>query len=281
MRAVRSVLGQTYPEIEVLVVDDSPADFPERDAVAEMVKASGLSSGRPLRYVPHETCRGACTARNTGIKESRGSIIGFLDDDDEWLPEKVEKMLPLFSDPEVALVYCHNIRVFDDTGKEEEIHRDFCGEKPYKELLKRNFIGSTSFPLLRKEALEKIGGFDEEMQSAQDADVWIRLLKEYKAALADVTAVRYHVHQGTQISTDAVKKIAGLERIYLKYKETIDADPEIYWIRAMKLIPFYLKAGQKKQAFRSWFSAVKACPHHIRANYRHLKKILSASQESE
>lgn len=274
MRAVESVIRQTYADIEILLIDDSPEDFPFREEVRRRAEELSVSSGKMIRYIPHEKCMGACAARNTGTENSHGEIIGFLDDDDEWLPEKVEKMVPLFSDPEVGLVYCHNIRIFDDTGKEEVIHRRDHGPYPYKEIVRGNYIGSTSFPLLRKKALQEIGGFDLEMQSAQDGDVWARLSLKYKVVLCDVVGVRYHVHSGVQISSDPKKKIAGLERFNEKNRECMEEYRDIYWIRYMKLIPFYLQDGQKNKALQAWKKAAKRCPEKIRGNLGYLKKIL-------
>ena len=75
-----SLLGQTYENIEVFVVDDSPNDFSLRKAVKEMVESYGSDT---VKYIAHGECRGACAARNTGLMEAKGAYIAFLDDDDE------------------------------------------------------------------------------------------------------------------------------------------------------------------------------------------------------
>ena len=76
-----------------------------------------------------------------------------------------------------------------------------------------NFIGSTSFPLIRKSCLEEIGGFDVLMQSAQDYDVWLRLSDKYSIDYFDEELGIYHVHGEKQITKNPDKKIAGLERL--------------------------------------------------------------------
>ena len=110
-RALRSVIAQTCQEWECVVVDDSPAEYELRDEVRKMVEGYAAQDGR-IRYVPHDKNYGAQRARNTalGIAVDGGyEFIAYLDDDDEWLPEKLEKQLARFSEcgEDTALVYCH------------------------------------------------------------------------------------------------------------------------------------------------------------------------------
>jgi glycosyltransferase involved in cell wall biosynthesis len=86
-RAVASVLNQTFRDVEIVIVDDASAD----DA-AEVVARQDPR----IRYVRHGSPKGACGARNTGIRLARGEFVGFLDDDDEWLPEKLQRQVRVF-----------------------------------------------------------------------------------------------------------------------------------------------------------------------------------------
>ena len=99
--AVKSVLSQTYQNIELIVVDDSSPSFAQRAEVERSVR----SASDDILYLKHEVCQGACAARNTGLSHARGYYIGFLDDDDEWLSTKIEEQLKGFSDDNIALVY--------------------------------------------------------------------------------------------------------------------------------------------------------------------------------
>ena len=97
-RAVKSVANQTYPHIEIIVVDDSSSKAPGRKEIEQY-----LTSKYDLRYIRHPKTLGACAARNTGLSVSKGSYIAYLDDDDEWLPTKIERQLTGFTDKSIAL----------------------------------------------------------------------------------------------------------------------------------------------------------------------------------
>ena len=93
-RALESVLSQTYRPLEIIVVDDSPCDYELRSQVRETVE----SFNEEICYIQHEKNCGACVARNTGLKRAHGKYIAFLDDDDEWVSDKIEKQIAAFND---------------------------------------------------------------------------------------------------------------------------------------------------------------------------------------
>ena len=104
-RAIRSVLDQTYQDWELIVVDDASTDD-----IPGIVK--GFTDGR-VKYIRHDENKGAAAARNTGIQAARGAYIAFLDSDDEWLPEKLERQVQAFesSDAQVGVIYTGTIAV--------------------------------------------------------------------------------------------------------------------------------------------------------------------------
>ena len=210
-RALKSVIAQTYHVEDVIIVDDSPSDFEQRTAVKSMAEKY-----KNVRYIAHDKCQGACAARNTGISASRGEFVAFLDDDDEWKPEKIEKQLEKFKDDKIALVYC-GAEVFNDADGSINYDRtDYLRGMVYEKLILNNFIGSTSYPLIRKKALIDVGGFDVLMQSAQDYDLWLRIGQKYEVDYVPEALALYHVHPGVRISTNPVKRINGLERLNTK-----------------------------------------------------------------
>lgn len=271
LRAVRSVLAQTYRNMELIVVDDSPPSFARRAEVEQAVR----SLSEDVLYLKHETCRGACAARNTGLGRARGTFVGFLDDDDEWMPEKAEEQLKGFTDENTALVYSQVIYVNEENHTEKPgSPRSFSGYV-FDELLRFNFIGSTSGPLLRKACVDAVGGFDEQMASCQDYDLWLRLAMKYPIQLVNLPLLRVHFHAGRRISSDDEKRVKGIERILSKYAEYFSADYEAWYSRGSMLLPHYLKVYGRKKALGLWFTCVKKCPGKIPDNLGLLKMILS------
>lgn len=111
MRAVNSALKQTYPNIEIIVVDDSTSSYPLRNEVERAIR----SVSDQVSYIKHQKNEGACAARNTGLQNSKGYFVAFLDD--EWLPQKIEKQLEGFSNDNIALVFCGYQAIDDNTNK--------------------------------------------------------------------------------------------------------------------------------------------------------------------
>ena len=207
-RAIRSVLNQTYQDFEIIVVDDGSTDNTE-----EVVKS--FNDPR-IRYIRHEKNRGGSAARNTGIRAARSEYIAFLDSDDEWLPEKLEKQVLIFSDDQIGLVYTGR-RVIDSRSgrclseKIPEIEGDV-----YKQLLEGDFIGTCSSVMVKKGILEGIDGFDETLPSRQDWDCWLRVARNHQVACVKEVLVIQRIGHA-QISSKLSRIIKGTERIIQKH----------------------------------------------------------------
>lgn len=156
-RAIESVLGQTEPPIEVIVVDDGSSDN-----TSEVVAAYGAS----VRLV-RQANAGPAAARNRGIRLATGDWIGLLDADDRWAADKLARQIELISDPKTATIATWNAR------RQERRPREFVD---FETLWRSNrFV--TSSALVRREAFEDVGGFDEdrELISVEDYNLWLRL----------------------------------------------------------------------------------------------------------
>ena len=270
-RALKSILAQTYKNIEIIVVDDSPESFESRKAVKDSVTRY---TNQNVKYVQHDECKGACAARNTGLYMAKGEYVAFLDDDDEWLPEKIEKQLQGFDRENVALVYCDSLSYYQKNGEIKRRVPDFLRGKVYNQLLLHNFIGSTSFPLIKKRNLIDIGGFDILMQSSQDYDIWLRLAQKFEVNYVEDALVLYYIHEGEQITKNCKKKISGLERLNEKNWEYIKKNPEAFWIRTIKLAPFYAKDKRFGKALSVWIKASFKKPFKIIDNLKYLYSII-------
>ena len=183
-----AILGQTYPNLEVIVVDNVSEDGTET-----FVK--DLADPR-IRYVRNANHGIIAANRNLGIRLARGKYVALCDDDDLWLPTKVERQAAVMeARPAVGLSYCNAV-VFNETGVIDRSlvkWRVFRGH--YGRLVYRNFIPSSSV-MLRKEVVDAHGGFDEsgDLAPYEDYELWLRVARAHELAYVDEPLLRYRVH---------------------------------------------------------------------------------------
>ena len=180
--AVESVLAQTYPEFEVIVIDDGSTDGTGA-AFQQLIGQHG-SGGKPVRYL-FQPNQGQSTARNKGIAEARGEWIAFLDSDDVWLPEKLEWQMRAMGQFKSQCGACiTDARLVDNRGRDTTAFRE--SGNPYAETLGmapgavRTLVKTrepfwVSTLLVRADVLEQAGGFDPDIHYAEDHDFLFRL----------------------------------------------------------------------------------------------------------
>jgi glycosyltransferase involved in cell wall biosynthesis len=208
--AVRSVLQQSYNDFEIIVVDDCGTDTTPA-VIADFREPA-------IRYFRHDRRLGGAAARNTGIHHSTGEYIAFLDDDDEWYPEKLDRQVSamLASSPAVGAVYTGYFVVDRSGGRERgQVVPTERGDL-YEALLAGNCVGTASSMLLRRSCFDKTGIFDERLASFQDYDLWLRIARKYYFECIRQPLVKYFVHEG-QIRTDSQALVQGLELMLRKY----------------------------------------------------------------
>jgi glycosyltransferase involved in cell wall biosynthesis len=185
VKTVDSVLNQTYPNVEVIVVDDGSTDN---------TKQAMAAYGNRVKYFYKEN-GGACSARNYGLKNAQGEYIGFLDCDDVYEPAKVEEAVSyLMKNPRFG--FLHTAAAFID--EQDRVVGHYSHPKSVYEgkianrLILGNYIcNSTS--LIRRGCLEKVGGFDESIFIPADWDLSLRLAREFEAGYIDKPLTRYRV----------------------------------------------------------------------------------------
>lgn len=197
--AVESVLAQSYPHVEVIIIDDGSTD--DTSAVAARYASK-------VRYVwqPNSE-RGA--ARNRGLRLARGEFVAFLDSDDVWMPDKLARDLQLFQRrPEIGLVYS-DIRLMDAQGRRlQRIRRPGCHGWVTGHLLRENFL-SIGAHLARTQAFRDAGGFREERELAgsEDWEAWVRLSTRVQFGYVASPTTHVRVHPDNSMSN-----AAGMER---------------------------------------------------------------------
>ena len=169
-RAVASVLDQTYRNFELIIVDDCSSD-PVEEAV------SSFTDGR-IMYLRHDENKGVSAARNTGMRQASGSFWAFLDSDDEMFSSRLELQLKVFLDlgPDIGLMLS-NLGSFD--GEDQTY---VPGDIPSGRVTCSRFPGSIFVPpsswMLRRDVAGRVGFFDEQLITAEDADYFVRVLEQ-------------------------------------------------------------------------------------------------------
>lgn len=184
--AIDSALGQTYPNVEVVIVDNSSTDN-----TLEVLR----SYGDRVRWFQQPN-QGVSGSRNRGIMESRGELIAFMDADDVWLPEKLTRQVELLSNPRVGMVYC-GLQYIDAQGKPLEQSINGLRGRVLKKLALLEPPGVPacgSSALIRRECFDKVGGFDRELSISADWDMWRRIACHYEIEFVHEPLVLYRQH---------------------------------------------------------------------------------------
>jgi glycosyltransferase involved in cell wall biosynthesis len=210
-RALTSLGSQTRPPDEVIVIDDGSNDDTERLIRHEFPA---------VRYLRQEN-RGVAAARNRGIREARGEWLAFLDSDDEWLPQKLERQLEaLRQQPQFLL--CHTNEIWIRRGRRVNPMKKHAksGGHIFQKCLPLCVI-SPSAVILHRGVLERVGLFDESLPACEDYDLWLRVTSLYPVLyLEDPLIVKYGGHPD-QLS----RRHWGMDRFRIRALEKVlDSD---------------------------------------------------------
>ena len=226
---IDSILNQTYKDFELIIVDNESTDNTE-----EVVKSY---KDKRIRYFKHQNNGIIAVNRNYGTGKARGEYIAFCDDDDLWLPEKLEKqVLELDKDSQVGFV-CNNEIAFDNKGEHGERIRSRLRDSDFTfdSLVWTNPV-SCSTVLVRKAALDDVGVMDEspEIVTVEDYELWLRIAKKYRGKYINLPLGKHRTHRGAYTEGS----IETLERDSIVYKKLLDnggLSPELYQRRISKL----------------------------------------------
>lgn len=226
-RCIESILAQTYPILEIIVVDDG-----SNDGTLELIEKE--YTGDERIQIISQNHKGAQAARNAGIYAAQGEFIAFLDSDDEWLPDKLALQVQQLRKNPNAVICGDGIiqqdwlgdipKVYDDKGRKNSrvgVKKPFKLQGKsgyvYKAILKNSFCLFQAL-LTSKSHFMNIGMLDEKVPSFQEWDTAIRLAEKYEFVYLHQPLFVYHLHDGETISKSIQKNIDGLEYIYEKYQ---------------------------------------------------------------
>ncbi len=246
-RALDSILSQTFQDYEIVIVDDNRGEG--ADEYSLPIKTLEETDGR-VRVIKTEGGHGSQYARNTGIIHSVGRYVAFLDDDDEWLPEKLDKQYALMEEnPSAGLCYTDGYRVNEkkDPGKRELIHAGFFNPAlTFRELLHEDRIGTTSQAFIRREVFDKCGMFDTDMPARQDYEMWLRISRDYPIKGIKEGLYLYHLkHDEGQITRDWRKSVKAHLLLGEKYKEDIRGDRDAEFNVAFHVAHYYRRGFER------------------------------------
>ncbi len=248
--AVRSALEQTFEDIEVIVVNDGSTD-----GTLQVLESL------PIHRIDQEN-RGLAAAKNAGIRQASGRFIAFLDGDDRWQPDLIERGLERLAASKTADVVVFDARLIDETGhptgntyygKRSRSLR-FRDQDQARWIVQYNFI--LGFAICGAELLEKHGGFDEELRTFEDWDFWMRaLLGNATAALIPEPLGHYRMRLGSltgherQLAADEVRL---LEKAVAHSASPVGTQARLNYARAKEA----LLANDSKRAAAFFASAL-------------------------
>jgi glycosyltransferase involved in cell wall biosynthesis len=186
---IASVAAQTLASVEIIVVDDASTD-----ATVEVARQALEQSGREGRLVRCLANGGPAQARNEGVRRARGEFVAFLDSDDSWMPEKLERQVALMrADPHVTLCACQAIWVDEETGRQWPLFRDLptFSRDGWRRLLWQTYV-ATPCVMARRDDLGT-APFDVRLRVAEDRDLWFKLASNGTVALVQEPMVRIRV----------------------------------------------------------------------------------------
>ncbi len=243
-----TVLWQEDVRFEVVVVDDGSTD-----GTADMVEDLGDPR---IRLVRNGEGRGVSSARNLGITAAEGRWIAFLDDDDLWAPDKLALQIRAARQAGRAWAYAGSVNI---TAR----NRVIGGAPPAppevvaEGLVKRNLVpGGCSGVIVRAEALEEVGVFDESLAFLEDWDLWIRLARNGLPACASKPLVGYRVH-GRNTTRDTERLLSALALIEERYGGPVD---RLTFYRYLALAS--LRSGHRREALRHYARAARLGDRH-------------------
>lgn len=212
-RAIDSVLNQTYKNLEIIVVDDNnPNDNYRKKTEQIMVNYQKLNN---IHYIKHLENKNGAAARNTGISISKGKYIAFLDDDDEFLSDKIENQVNAMGNLDSCYGACYTgYKKMKANGKWEYGAETRQGDVLVETLMRSLSIYGGSNLLVKSELTKQVNGFDESFTRNQDLEFLAKIAKVSKLAYVDSCSLI--MHYDSRVSTFSPEHMENIDKLYLK-----------------------------------------------------------------
>jgi len=223
-RAIQSVLNQTYRDFKIMVVIDGPDN--------DTIKVLKSIADDRIRYIIHEKNMGISAARNTGIQSTDSKYVAFLDDDDEWAPQKLYKQVKVADDSseDTGVIYT-DVLICEDNSNTCAYFECIDGKKDTRRQIVRGRCITPSTVLVKRECFRKIGLFDTELERCEDWEFWLRVSEKYKFVKVCEPLTIFHETSGQRLGPSE-----NIEE-FLEVKEVIVTK---YFKRQKKLLAYNL-----------------------------------------
>lgn len=273
-RAIESILAQSYEDFELVIIDDGSTDN------SKEVVASYLCDKR-VHYIYQEN-RGFSAAVNRGIKESSGSLIGFIGQDDLWMPNKLELQMKYLNEHKnVDLVHSNHCFINSEERiievRDVKIPNFASRKKVVEELFLNNFIGFETV-LIKRKCFDEVGFFDEHMVGFSDHDMWLRVAGSHNIGYLNLSLVKKRQHE---FRLSKVRIEAVLKDEFLIVKKAIDHHPFLKKVERKKLASLYyawgmilLHKGNNNEAKQKFLKAITCQVWKLKAIVAYIAPVL-------
>lgn len=244
--AIRSVLGQSFQEFEMLVVDDYSTDHTK-----EVV---GSFNDDRVVYIMNDRGAGGAGTRNAGIFRARGKWVAFLDDDDIWLPQKLSVLHGKILEDGGSAGIIYTGAISYDFEKERELQPRIPDKEGQldRKLLCNNCIGSFSAVAIRTDLLIHVGGLDEDFTALQDRELYTRIARLTRVAYVKTVLSYIRVANTDRISFSPKKKLESSLLYWRKNRALINGDPKLRHKAASRVFLFALQDGDLKESVKAF-----------------------------
>lgn len=260
--SVDSVLAQTHKNVRVIIVDDGSTDDTEK-IIREI-------TDERVQYVKQENA-GVSAARNRGFRESTAPYVAYLDADDTWMKDKLEKQLELFrQNPNLGLVYgSHTIinATGQQTGELTASKRGWI----FNDLLRGNcIVGSASMVLVRADVMREVGEWNTTLRGGEDWEIWLRIARKYQIdfvpeLIAAIRVVETSAQHNYEAQAESLSRLPGI--ITSEFKLTGQQKKTVKLFCFMSACTAYLRAGDFKKTRKILWMILVIDPGMI-FNYR-------------
>lgn len=272
--AINSVLAQSYSDLELIITDDCSTD--ESRQVVEQYRR--LDD----RIIPvlHDVNHGLARARNSGLAVSTGEFVALIDADDIWLPDKLKTQMERFqAQPELGLVHSDSAIIDGDgnlTGKRFSALLHCKGQQTsgnlFEVLCERNFLCVPTV-ILRREAIQYAGGFEENLRSLEDWVCWTKISHKYPFHYVDDALVHYRIH-GAGLSSNpkgmAQNRVKAFQFLLASFS---DIPLHLRSKMLYSLGVSHLETSESREAAQAFIDSIRANPLQLRSWARYCQSL--------